>query len=164
MMVEEALKVLELQEEILQFIHFTNEDAWELGMQMVAEAKKRELPLSIRIQKNNGYIVFQYGNDKTTLDNQKWMERKANTVQRMEMSSLRFCLMLKEEEESLKDRGMDESSYAVCGGGFPIFIEEVGVVGAICVSGLDHVSDHDFAVKCISKYLHVDEIPRISAV
>lgn len=163
-MVEEALQVLKLQEEILQFSHFTNADAWELGMQMVAEAKRRDLPIAIRIQKNSGYIVFQYGNDKTSLDNQKWMDRKANTVKRMEMSSLRFCLTLQEQEESLQARGMDEASYVACGGGFPIYIEEVGVIGSICVSGLDHISDHDFAIKCISKYLHVDEIPRISAV
>ncbi len=40
-------------------------------------------------------------------------------------------------------------------------VEEVGVVGAILVSGLGHVSDHDFIVKCVSRYLHIDEVPRI---
>ena len=29
------------------------------------------------------------------------------------------------------------------------------------VSGLDHFSDHDFIIKCVSRYLHVDEVPRI---
>ena len=31
MTIEELLKVLEMQEEILQFSHFTHGDAWELG-------------------------------------------------------------------------------------------------------------------------------------
>ena len=38
MTVEELIAMLEMQEEILQFNHFTNEDAWELGNIMVAEA------------------------------------------------------------------------------------------------------------------------------
>lgn len=39
MTVEEVITVLAMQEEILQFNHFTNEDAWELGNLLVAEAK-----------------------------------------------------------------------------------------------------------------------------
>ena len=56
---------------------------------------------------------------------------------------------------------LDEKEYACCGGGFPIRVEEVGVIGAILVSGLDHISDHDLIVKCVSRYLHIDEVPRI---
>ena len=37
MTIEELLKVLEMQEEILQFSHFTNGDAWELGNLIVLE-------------------------------------------------------------------------------------------------------------------------------
>ena len=34
MTIDELLAVLEMQEEILQFTPFTNEDAWELGSAM----------------------------------------------------------------------------------------------------------------------------------
>ena len=52
-----------------------------------------------------------------------------------------------------------------CGGGFPSsFVEEVGVIGTVAITGLDHVSEHDLLVKCISKYLHVAEVPRIRAM
>ena len=50
------------------------------------------------------------------------------------------------------------------GGGFPICVEEVGVVATVAVSGKGQVSDHDVIVKCISKYLHIDEVPRIRTV
>ncbi len=40
MMLEESVRILSMQEEILQFSHFTNEDAWELGSYMVSEAAK----------------------------------------------------------------------------------------------------------------------------
>ena len=64
-------------------------------------------------------------------------------------------------EETLENWFLDPREYAACGGGFPIRIEEVGVIGAVMVSGLDHFSDHDFIIKCVSRYLHVDEVPRI---
>ena len=51
--------------------------------------------------------------------------------------------------------------HAACGGGFPIKVEEVGVIGVIVVAGMDPVADHDLIVKCIGRYLHVDEVPRI---
>ena len=73
-------------------------------------------------------------------------------------------MSLRETQETLEERFLNPNEYAACGGGFPIRVEEVGVIGSIVVSGLDHVSDHDLLVKCISKYLHVAEVPRIRAV
>lgn len=164
MTVEELVKVLEMQEEILQFSSFTNADAWELGNMVIQEAKRLGLTIAVRIRLNNGYTVFQYGMDGTNLLNEQWMTRKENTVKTLEESSLRFCMNLRANQESLEDHFLDPREYAACGGGFPIRVEEVGVVGTIVVSGLDHVSDHDLLVKCISKYLHVAEVPRIRAV
>ena len=164
MTVEELVKVLEMQEEILQFSSFTNADAWELGNMVIQEAKRLGLTVAVRIRLNNGYTVFQYGMDGTNLLNEQWMTRKENTVKTLEESSLRFCMNLRANQESLEDHFLDPREYAACGGGFPIRVEEVGVIGTIGVSGLDHVSDHDLLVKCISKYLHVAEVPRIRAV
>lgn len=153
-----------MQEEILQFSSFTNADAWELGNMVIQEAKRLGLTVAVRIRLNNGYTVFQYGMDGTNLLNEQWMTRKENTVKTLEESSLRFCMNLRANQESLEDHFLDPREYAACGGGFPIRVEEVGVIGTIVVSGLDHVSDHDLLVKCISKYLHVAEVPRIRAV
>ena len=153
-----------MQEEILQFSSFTNADAWELGNMVLQEAKRLGLTVAVRIRLNNGYTVFQYGMDGTNLLNEQWMTRKENTVKTLEESSLRFCMNLRANQESLEDHFLDPREYAACGGGFPIRVEEVGVIGTIVVSGLDHVSDHDLLVKCISKYLHVAEVPRIRAV
>lgn len=164
MTVEELVKVLEMQEEILQFSSFTNADAWELGNIVIQEAKRLGLTIAVRIRLNNGYTVFQYGMDGTNLLNEQWMTRKENTVKTLEESSLRFCMNLRANQERLEDHFLDPREYAACGGGFPIRVEEVGVIGTIVVSGLDHVSDHDLLVKCISKYLHVAEVPRIRAV
>lgn len=158
---DEFVKVLDMQEEILQFTHFTNQDAWELGSIMALEARKRNLPVAIRIELNNGFCVFQYAADGTTPRNQMWLERKINTVKLMEKSSLNFYASLRKAEQSMEDVFLDEKEYACCGGAFPIRIEDASVLGTIAVSGLNHVRDHDFIVKCVSKYLHADEVPRI---
>ncbi len=161
MTIDELIAMLEMQEEILQFSHFTNEDAWELGCILVAEAKRRKLPVAVSIRLNNGAVPFQYESNGITLDNEEWMERKQNTVRRMEKSSFLVCMLLKKAEQTLEDWRLDAGEYAAAGGAFPIRVEEVGVIGSVVVSGLDHISNHDLLVKCISHYLHIDEVPRI---
>ena len=161
MMLEESVKILTMQEEILQFSHFTNEDAWELGSYMVAEAARNDLPVAVSIRLNNGYTVFQYGFSGTNLNNERWMTKKQNTVRLMEMSTLRLYMLLKMKQETMEDRGLDKETYAARGGAFPIRVEGVGVIGSVIVSGLDHMADHDFAVACISQYLRIDNIPRL---
>lgn len=161
MMLEESIRILAMQEEILQFSHFTNEDAWELGSLMVSEAARNRLPVAVSIRLNNGYTVFQYGFKGTNYNNEQWMMRKQNTVRVMEMSSLRLYMLLKKNDETLEDRGLNDKDYVACGGGFPIRVAGVGVIGSVIVSGLDHMADHEFAAACISQYLRIDEIPRL---
>ena len=161
MTIDELLAVLEMQEEILQFTHFTNEDAWELGSAMTLEARRRRFPVLISIRLNNGFTVFQYAADGANLQNEGWIQRKFQTVRTLEHSTLYTCMLLKKSEETLENWFLDPREYAACGGGFPIRVEEVGVIGAVMVSGLDHFSDHDFIIKSVSRYLHVDEVPRI---
>ncbi|MCR5488245.1 MAG: heme-degrading domain-containing protein [Lachnospiraceae bacterium] len=158
---EEVMNILRMQEEILQFTHFTNKDAYELGKLMAEEAGKRSLAIAISIRLNSGLVLFQAMMDGTTLDNEAWMERKFNTVRRTEVSSLEFYMYLQNSGHTMADKFMDETVYANSGGGFPIRVEDVGVIGVILVSGLNHVQDHDFIVRCLSRYLHMDEVPRL---
>ena len=128
-------------------------------MQCQTMPLRRQKSISIRL--NNGYTVFQYAGDGTNLHDENWLRRKFNTVKTLEKSSLYTYMLLRKNEETMENLFLDEKEYACCGGGFPVRVEEVGVIGAILVSGLDHVSDHDFIVKCVSRYLHIDEVPRI---
>ena len=76
MTAEELNRVLEMQEEILQFSSFTNGDAWELGNMILMEARRLGVSIAVRIRLNNGYTVFQYGMDGTTLYNDRWLDRR----------------------------------------------------------------------------------------
>lgn len=164
MTMDELIKVIEMQEEILQFSHFTNGDAWELGNLIVLEARRRGASAAVSIRLNNGLTVFQYCDDGMTRYNQELMRKKCNTVQMTEHSSLHLYMLGTQSEESLRQMALDPAEYVALGGAFPIRVEEVGVIGAIVVSGLGQVSDHDLLVKCIGKYLHIDEVPRIRQV
>ena len=164
MTMDEVITGLSMQEEILQFSHFTNEDAWELGMMLVAETKRRGLDCAITIRRNNGYAVFKYAGNTTNLNNERWMDRTFHTVKTMEKSSLLLYSELKKNGETMADIGLDESEFSCMGGGFPIRVEEVGVIGAIMVSNQNHFINHDMIVKTIGRYLHIDEVPRIRAL
>lgn len=164
MTVEEVITVLAMQEEILQFNHFTNEDAWALGNLLVAEAKKRGLDTAVEIRLNNGYTVFKYAGNGTTLNNGVWMDKMFHTVRRMEKSTMLLYSELKRSGETMEKIGLDEKEYACLGGAFPVCVEEVGVIGAIMVHNQSHFINHDIIVKALSRYLHIDEVPRIRAL
>ena len=164
MTVEEVITVLAMQEEILQFNHFTNEDAWALGNLLVAESRKRGMDTAVEIRLNNGYTVFKYAGNTTNLNSQSWMDKMFATVRRMEKSTLLLYSDLKKTEETLEDVGLDSKKFSCMGGGFPVRVEEVGVIGAILVSNQSHFINHDIIVKALSRYLHIDEVPRIRAL
>lgn len=104
MTIDELLGLLDMQEEILQFSHFTNADAWEVGNCIVAEAIKRKLPVAVSIRLNNGLTVFQYASDSVNLQSERWLQRKMNTVRTLERSShfiqVCFCVKVKRRSQT----------------------------------------------------------------
>ncbi|MCI8371994.1 MAG: hypothetical protein HFI75_06310 [Lachnospiraceae bacterium] len=159
---EELMKALEMQEEVLQFVHFSNEDAWELGNLLVKEAKRLGISIAVQIRRNNNMNIFTYAMPGITGYNMERLLRKHNTVQMMEKSSLYMYMLLQESKEGVQGLQLPLNDFGFYGGAFPIRIEEAGVIGSVAISGIGHVADHDFLIKTISKYLHIDEVPRIS--
>ena len=135
-----------------------------MGNIIVAEARKRGLDTAVEIRLNNGYIVFKYAGNSTNLNNESWMTKMYNTVRRMEKSTMLLYSEMKKSEETLEDIGLNTGEYSCMGGGFPIRIEEVGVIGVILVSNQNHFVNHDIIVRAVSRYLHVAEVPRIRAL
>ena len=161
MTMDEVITVLSMQEEILQFSHFTNEDAWELGLMLVAESRRRGLDCAVSIRRKNGYTVFKYAVNTTNLNNDRWMDRTFNTVRTLEKSSLLVYTELQKSDETMVDIALDPKEFSCMGGGFPVRVEEVGVVGAVMVTNQNHYINHDIIVKTLGRYLHIDEVPRI---
>lgn len=157
------LNIVEQQEDRLVFEHFDNKDAWDIGNQIVQEAKKRELNPAISIRLNNGFIVFQYGFNNTGLDHENWMKRKENTAKTKGFSSLKADLILKTSGLDLeKDWFMDPMEYSTCGGAFPIRVKGVGIIGFIIVSGISYLMDHELIIEGLRSYFNMNDLPKVT--
>ncbi|MDR2185665.1 MAG: heme-binding protein [Treponema sp.] len=163
MNMDKYIALVKKQEELLRFPHFNRQDAWDLGNIFVSEILNKNLELAVSIRLLSGMVLFQYAPEGTNLNNEHWMTRKFNLVRDKEQSSLLTLLIWKGKKESVLQQGLDPGKYVACGGGFPIRIENSGVAGAVLVSGLPHLTDHDVLVECISRYLRVTNAPRIPA-
>ncbi|KAI9468912.1 MAG: hypothetical protein EXX96DRAFT_589696 [Benjaminiella poitrasii] len=145
-------KILE-QEEECQFTSFTSEDALDLGLKLVDNVKPYRKSVVIDIALN-GHQLFHYAMDCTSKDNDEWVRRKNNTVNRFGHSSFYIGRYLASQGKTLEEKYfVDEKDYATHGGAFPLKIKNVGVVGTITVSGLAQQDDHNLVANTIRSYL-----------
>jgi uncharacterized protein (UPF0303 family) len=144
---------LEAHEEQLVFTRFDNTDAWQLGSAMVAAATERKLPITIDIRRN-GHQLFHAALPGTTAENDSWIDRKVNVVNRFGAASYLVGRRLAASETELDEAlGVEPRLFAAHGGAFPIRIKDTGVVGTITVSGLPQADDHAFVVELIGAFL-----------
>jgi uncharacterized protein (UPF0303 family) len=144
---------LEAQEEQLVFTRFDNTDAWQLGAAMVAAATERSLPITIDIRRH-GHQLFHVALPGTTAENDSWIERKVNVVNRFGAASYLVGRRLAANGTELNEAlGVEPRLFAAHGGAFPIRIADVGVVGTITVSGLPQADDHAFVTEMITAFL-----------
>lgn len=150
---DEILKVLLLQEREFQFTSFSNETALELGMALLEGARGRGKAVTIDITRF-GQQLFHYAMSDTSADNDAWVKRKSNVVQRFGHSSYYMGISLKNAGKTIEEKYLlPESEYAAHGGSFPLIIRDVGVVGTITVSGLPQEEDHELVVSTLREFL-----------
>lgn len=156
---EHNIGILEEQEQKLRFAHFTHKDALDLGLYMINRAKELETCVSVAVRSAEGAVLFQHLPDGTEKNNENWMRRKANTVLLMGCSSLRARYNLERAKETLEDHGLSSADYALCGGGFPVRLLDGTLAGAVTVSNLFHISDHEFVTGSLREYLNCPDCP-----
>lgn len=144
------------QEERLQFTEFTHEHAWMLGARLRESALERGQAITIDIALGEQRL-FHCSLPGTSAHNDVWIERKKRTVREFGASSylvgLRFPILDAHVLE--KAPWIDPVQFSGHGGGFPLAIRGVGVVGTIAVSGLPHQVDHGLIVEELSEHLGV---------
>jgi uncharacterized protein (UPF0303 family) len=149
----QLLKSLLDEEEELQFSQFTNEMALQIGCRIIEKMKLENKHVTIDISRN-GQQLFHYAFPKTTADNDQWVKRKSNVVCRFGHSSHYIWAQLKVAQKTIQERYLvDPSEYAASGGAFPIIIKNVGIVGAIAVSGLAQEEDHRIVTSVIREFI-----------
>ncbi len=106
----------------------------------------------------SGHRLFYYAFKGTTPDNEEWIRRKCNVVNRFHTSSYRMGIDLKRVNGTLNERyAINEADYAAHGGCFPIIIKDVGYVGTITVSGMPQEENHKMVVTAIEHYLEQNQ-------
>jgi uncharacterized protein (UPF0303 family) len=94
----------------------------------------------------------------TTGDNQHWVRRKYNLVQRVSKSSYRVVLENTSGVDHFQPRrGLNDADFVLAGGGFPIRVTGAGMIGCVTVSGLHERDDHAVAVNAICDELGLDK-------
>jgi len=159
MELQELIALVDRQEELLRLKTFNSSVAWELGNLFHEKIVKEDLPIAVSIRTISGKILFHYSSDTANFDSQGWLDRKFNTVQRFETSTLRYALFLRSRGATLLERGLDPAKFVSGGGGFPIRTIDSMLVGAILVSGLKDTEDHAVIVKVLERYLNVGHLP-----
>ncbi|KAL4909161.1 hypothetical protein BDW74DRAFT_78198 [Aspergillus multicolor] len=165
------------------FKTFTSTTAWNLGLALrsrilaLPSSQRKPALISISLGSTNSatgtpHIIFQCATEPGTVpDNDMWVRRKRNTVERWGVSSWlmrrKIIAGLEEgstvgvEEAFVRKYGLGSSSggrnaddYAVHGGGFPVRVNGVdGVVGVIVVSGLKQEDDHQVIVETVREFI-----------
>ena len=141
------------QEETYVFESFSRADAWKLGEMLVEAAGKYDGGVAVGIVLN-GLKVFKFVTEGATRHNTQWLDRKVNLVTQFHKSSLHVYTDFELKGITLEGERLDPMNFAMCGGGFPLTVKGVGVVGAIAVSGLPHLDDHQVIVDALEKWFH----------
>ena len=127
----------------IQFNEFNNKMAYEFAYHVLDIISEEQLnPVRIRVVFDND-IVYQYMMDGKKGD--LWLNRKQKTVEETHESSLHVWL-----HQDKYPHMIDNESYAVCGGGYPLIINNE-FRGTFIVSGLAHQEDHQLILDAIER-------------
>lgn len=157
--IQKIIDTVKQQELDLRFDHFSNDDAYKLGMHFVQKIKDDGIEMAVQIKRVNGNTLFSYFSEGTNLMNENWMKRKFKTVIMNEKSSYlmwAFNEMGGRGQDPIRDaalQGMDSKEYALCGGGFPIKLKTGEMVAVMLASNLPHEKDHRFIVEGLESYI-----------
>lgn len=145
---QEIMELCRRQEAQYQFTTFSRADALALGLKLTENAKGFAQGVAVRIVMN-GLTVFQYLPEGAEMNNAIWMDRKIRTVTQFGHASL---YVMAELGGDPTDQKLDANQYALCGGGFPLIVRGVGMVGVITVSGLPHLDDHQLIISTLAEW------------
>lgn len=153
----DTLAIVMEQERRLVFPQFDEHIAFDIGsaIRRIAVSESKAVVCDVRLWDRPLFYMALPG---TTADNVEWVRRKANVVRRYGKSTYRMVL---EKGAGPDNRAlaaeMDApmSDYVLAGGGFPINVANVGIVGAVTASGIPEHLDHMLVVRGICDTLGI---------
>lgn len=144
------------QEAAIVFERFDEEEAFRLGLALRERAVTGDLPIVIDIRTWDRQLFF-CAMPGSTDANADWVRRKVNVLRRFGRSTYRVALEQNRDDELFAPRhGLDPKDFVLAGGGFPIRLNNAGIVGCVTVSGLPQREDHAVVVEALSSHLGLD--------
>lgn len=154
---EDDIRLIIEQERALVLPAFDEDIAFAIGCALRDTARANGHAIAVEIRAGDRPL-FYVALEGTTADNQHWLRRKANLVQRVFKSSYRVVLEHKGPDDFFGPRrGLDNADFVLAGGGFPIRVKNAGMIGSICVSGLHEREDHRLVVDALAEHLGLDK-------
>lgn len=147
-------KIVELQQEQAELVlkKFDENDAWTLGLWMREQAAKNNYAIGMSVNLNHKKVFHCTMPGSAPLSDD-WLRRKENTVYKFFKSSYEMAYFLEGQNQTCHERyGLAHEDFAIAGGGVPVTVAGVGVVGAVAVTGLPQEKDHGLAADGI-RYL-----------
>jgi uncharacterized protein (UPF0303 family) len=128
---------------------FDAADALMLGTLATDRAVADRLPIVIEVW-HLGRLAYRAVLPGASVDSDDWIARKRRVVERFGTSTMAMRVRYEEKGTTFTDAtGLSELEYAAHGGGVPIVVAGVGIVGGCYASGLPQVDDHAFLVGCL---------------
>ena len=135
----------------LELASFSPAEAVALGLLATDRAIREELAIVIEVH-HLGRLAYRAALPGSLPDSDDWIARKRRVVERYHRSTLATKVKYQERGTTFNEStGLSELEYAAHGGGMPIIVAGVGVVGGFYASGLPEVDDHRFLVACLQE-------------
>ena len=148
------LEKIRTEEEILQFREFSHDTAFQIAQSLFDRARKENWAITFDITRS-GQQLYHCAMAGTSKDNDEWIRRKNNVVNRFSHSSYYMGLYFQSLGKTIETESfLDIREFLPFGGAFPIIIKNTGVIGTVTVSGLSQERDHGAVVNALREYLN----------
>jgi len=150
---EISAEAILVEENTLLLNHFDLFGANRLGDIAKSIGLIRALPIAVEVRIGD-WIVFHTNLPGSNIENDLWISRKARVVKLKHHSTL--YERISAEERSIDwflENNVNETEYAIHGGGLPLVTKNDGFVGTLLISGLPQVEDHLLGVEVLTEFL-----------
>ena len=146
----EELAALLKESEALELPYFNEEVAWRIGCHIREVAVAEAHPIAMEVSRTGGRL-FVASMPGASPDNESWVRRKRNVVERFGESSLTMAVRAVLRGKTLLERfDLPAADFVHSGGSVVVRVARCGAVGAVTVSGLDQRDDHRLAAAAIA--------------
>lgn len=146
----EELEQLKAERDALELPYFNEEVAWRIGCHIREAAVAAGHAIAIEVSRTGGRLFFA-SMPGASPDNESWIRRKRNVVERFGESSLTMAVAASLRGKTLIERfELPPADFVHSGGSVVVRVTNCGPVGAVSVSGLDQREDHRLAAAAIA--------------